>query len=153
MKLKALSAIIILYFSAFFSSCIERKFVIITKPANVHVYIDGEDAGWAVEKSAKDKDIGYLEVPFKHYGGREIVLTKKGFETRKEFIDPSEPWFEYFPIDFFTDVLNPFMISLDYTYRFDLRAYKPINAEKLYKNASEFRDLSAKNLKNPLTNN
>lgn len=51
------------------------------------------------------RDIGYTpaSVDFTWYGTREVQLLKDGYETRTEMVNIPAPWYQIFPLDFFSD--------------------------------------------------
>ena len=133
--------------------CIERKFLIITSPADSEIYLDGKYVGNSKPTIPNDKKTGRLEVPFVYYAKREIVVKSKNFETRREFLKPTTPWFDYFPIDFFAEVLLPYTINVEYVYRIDLNKYSDIDVNDLYDKSEKMREYSAGKLTNPTKNN
>ena len=99
--------------------------------------------------SLNDQKTGQLEVPFVYYAQREIVVKSKNYETRREYLKPTTPWFDYFPIDFFAEVLLPYTINVKFVYRIDLNKYADIDADDLYDKSEEMREYSARKLSNP----
>ena len=128
--------------------CIERKYTLITSPADCEVYFDGKYVGNTVERLPNDPNAGKIDVPFVYYAESEIVIKKKDYESRTEFIKASTPWYEYFPIDFFSEVLIPYTIHVRFLYRFDLKKYEDIDADELMDKAEGMRDYSLDKLKN-----
>lgn len=59
------------------------------------------------------KEVGYtpVSVDFTYYGTREVTLIKDGFETRTFPAKLQTPWYQYIPLDFFSDNLNPFPVT------------------------------------------
>ena len=49
--------------------------------------------------------IGYTPTSFDFtwYGTREVQLLKDGYETQTQQIDIDAPWYQRFPLDFFSD--------------------------------------------------
>lgn len=82
-----------------FLGCVERRFFIRSEPPGATVFIDSVEAGKTP-----------LQHPFVHYGGREVELTKPGYQRVKVQEAISPPWYEIFPLDFFFDVVLPFTI-------------------------------------------
>ena len=128
--------------------CIERKFVIITNPADSEVYIDGKYVGNSVLRNKNDPNTGRIEIPFVYYAPREIIIKKKNYESRSEFLKPTTPWYDYFPVDFFTEILIPYTIKVRFLYRFDLDDYQDIDFESLIDKANNMRSYSAEKLDN-----
>jgi hypothetical protein len=80
-----------------------------TEPSDAMVYLDGEKMGPSP-----------VSVNFVHYGTREIVLMKRGFQTVTTYEKVSPPWYEVFPIDFFSEVLWPWTLRDEHTFRYTL---------------------------------
>jgi len=80
------------------SGCVERTLVIKTEsPARpVEVFIDGKYKGTAP-----------YSAPFLYYGTHEVMLRDATGAVAVAEIRLARPWYEYFPLDFFTDVLLP----------------------------------------------
>ena len=51
------------------------------------------------------KDVGYTptSIDYTWYGTREVQLLKDGYETQTQLIDINPPWYQRFPLDFFSD--------------------------------------------------
>lgn len=91
------------------AGCVERKLYLESDPAGADVYLDGR----AVGKTP-------AEVPFDHYGGREVSLELPGYRPHREVIDLKAPWYQYPGIDLVTDVLLPVRLHDDHRFRFTL---------------------------------
>ena len=87
---------IILIFCILICGCVERKITITTDPPGAFVWLDGKKIGKTP-----------LETPFIFHGTREITLQKKGYEIQSNMEPISIPWFQLFPIDFFTEFCGP----------------------------------------------
>lgn len=76
------------------SGCVHRRLTINSNPSGALVRLDGEDIGYTP-----------ASVDFTWYGTREVQLVKDGFETQTRLIDLKAPWYQKFPLDFFSDNL------------------------------------------------
>lgn len=74
------------------TGCVHRRVTINSYPQGALVKVDG-------------KDIGYTPASFDFtwYGTREVKLLKDGYETHTEHIQIDSPWYQKFPLDFFSD--------------------------------------------------
>jgi PEGA domain len=74
------------------TGCVHRRVTINSNPPGALVKVDG-------------KDIGYTPASFDFtwYGTREVKLLKDGYETHTEHIEIDSPWYQKFPMDFFSD--------------------------------------------------
>jgi hypothetical protein len=73
------------------TGCVRRVMMVRSEPEGALVTIDRQTVGQTP-----------VAVPFTYYGTREIRLEKDGYETLeiKERMRP--PWYEWFPLSFFT---------------------------------------------------
>ncbi len=76
--------------------CVRRTMTITTEPPNARVYLN-------------DHEIGVSEVTtdFTWYGDYDVVIRKEGYETLQSNWKIDPPWYQWIPIDFFTEVLWP----------------------------------------------
>lgn len=76
------------------TGCVHRRVTINSNPSGALVRVDGED-------------IGYTPASFDYtwHGTREVQLLKDGYETQTQLIDINAPWYQKFPLDFFSDNL------------------------------------------------
>ncbi|MBI4879658.1 MAG: PEGA domain-containing protein [Planctomycetes bacterium] len=88
-------AVLVLLLAAAAVGCVERKLFIATVPAEADVYLDGHYVG----KSP-------VTVPFTHYGTREIVVRKAGYEVVREEKILEPPPFQEFPWDLYYETLT-----------------------------------------------
>jgi hypothetical protein len=72
--------------------CVQRRMLIRSQPEGAMVTIDRQAIGQTP-----------VSVPFTYYGTREIQLEKDGFQTIavRQRIRP--PWYEWFPLSFFSN--------------------------------------------------
>lgn len=74
------------------TGCVHRRFTVNTNPPGALVRVDGQDIGYSP-----------ASLDFTWYGTREVQLLKDGYETRTEMVSIPAPWYQIFPLDFFTD--------------------------------------------------
>lgn len=85
--------------TALLAGCVERTIYVRSDPPGAVVYLDDERAG-----------VTPCEIPYLWYGKREIVLELQKYRMVREIVTLNPPWWQYFPLDFITDVLVPFTI-------------------------------------------
>ena len=119
--LSALLALVLL------AGCIERTMVIESEPPGAFVRVDGDDCGTAP-----------AVVPFTAYGKREVYLHRKDYFSRSEIIRVSPPAYAVFPLDFVFDVLWPFTIRDEQTFKFTLQPTEMGDLKALETRANEF---------------
>ena len=85
------------------SGCVERKLLIRSDPPGAPVWLDEKPLGAAP-----------VEVPFKYYGVSRLrvgpIRDAQGRVQRpavERMVDIAAPWYEEFPVDFFSEVLWP----------------------------------------------
>ncbi|MFN6109519.1 MAG: PEGA domain-containing protein [Planctomycetota bacterium] len=74
------------------SGCVQRRMLVRSQPEGAMVTIDRQAIG-----------LTPVSVPFSYYGTREIQLEKDGYQTisvRQRF---RPPWYEWFPLSFFSN--------------------------------------------------
>lgn len=79
--------------------CVERTIYVRSDPPGAVVYLDDQRVG-----------VTPCEIPYVWYGKREIVLELQKYRMVREIVTLNPPWWQYFPLDFITDVLVPFTI-------------------------------------------
>ena len=80
----------------FLCGCVERWLFIRSDPAGARVFVDGRDRGTTP-----------VELPFDHYGTREILLRLKDHDSAVHIVKLDPPWYQWFPIDFVSEHLWP----------------------------------------------
>lgn len=72
--------------------CVHRRMTVISDPPDALVRVDGQDIGYTP-----------ASVDFTYYGTREVQLLKDGYETQTQLVSIPAPWYQVFPLDFFSD--------------------------------------------------
>jgi len=108
--------------------CVERDLTITTEPEGARVFLNNEEVGQAP-----------VTVSFQWYGDYHVLCRKQGFEPLKTHRKLRAPWYSYFPIDFFANILYPGRIEEHYHWSFDLSPRQPLDREILIENALSLR--------------
>lgn len=90
--------------------CVHRRLTVNSDPPGARVLLDGEEVGETP-----------TSVDFTHYGTREIVLQKDGFETFKVLQNVRPPWYQVVPVDFFADNFLPFQTTNRHEFKYQLQ--------------------------------
>ena len=90
--------------------CVHRRLTINSNPPGARVLLDGEEVGETP-----------TAVDFTHYGTREVVLQKDGYDTLKTMQTVPPPWYQVPPIDFFSDNLLPFQLTNRHEFNYQLQ--------------------------------
>jgi hypothetical protein len=81
------------------AGCVERRLWVRSEPAGARVFFDGVPVGETP-----------VEIPFAHYGTREVALRAAGHEPARLRVDLSPPWYAWPGLDLVTEVLLPWTI-------------------------------------------
>ncbi len=107
-----------LFLSLALTGCVRRIVTIDSQPPAALVYFDRKLIG---------------ETPctheFLYYGSHHLELVKEGHVNIRTVLNLKGPFYEYFPLSFFTEVLIPWQITNEHNYNFTLErgeAEKPI---------------------------
>lgn len=90
------------------TGCVDRALVIRSDPPGATVFVDGKEIGTTPAR-----------LPFQHYGTREVMVRMERRDRTGEeiplapvtrMVEVDAPWYQYFPIDLFTEFLWPGII-------------------------------------------
>ena len=110
------------------TGCVERRLTINTEPQGALVTLNDEQIG-----------ISPVTVPFNWYGDYWVRAGKDGYETLDTHRDLKRPWHDWFPLDFFTQILYPGRIVDHYEWTFDLTPRQEITREQLLEQAETLK--------------
>jgi hypothetical protein len=115
----------------FFNGCVRRRMTVRSNPPGATVYLDGKEIGRTPFSS-----------DFDFYGKREFRVVKDGYETKSVILPVSAPWYEWFGIDFFSEVLLPGKLTDRKFYEFELQPDVVVPRYELVGRAEELRRLA-----------
>jgi len=92
-----------------FGGCVERRLTINTAPPGATVLLNDQDVG----KSP-------VTVPFNWYGDYSVRISMDGYETLDTHRKLRAPLHDYFPFDFFAQIVYPGRIVDSYEWNFEL---------------------------------
>jgi len=110
------------------AGCVERRLIIESDPPGAYVYLEGKEVGQTP-----------LRLSFVHHGIREVSVHKLGYERVKKFEKIEAPWFQWFPLDFFFEVLWPQTLVEEHRLSYKLEPQKEISKEEVLKRAEKLR--------------
>jgi len=110
------------------SGCVERELTINTEPEGAMVMLNDEQIGESP-----------VTVAFNWYGDYWVRATKEGYETLETSRELKAPWHDWFPLDFFAQVLYPGRIVDRYEWTFDLSPRQDLTRKELIEKAEAFR--------------
>jgi len=120
MNTARLSTFILLAGLLIVTGCVERKLTINTNPSGAVVLLNDEEVG-----------VSPVTVPFNWYGNYNVTIRKPGCEMLQTHRKLAPPWYDYFPFDFFAEILYPGRIIDNYEWSFDLKPQQEINRQDL----------------------
>ena len=111
------------------AGCVERKLTINTEPRGAKVILNDEEIGTSP-----------VTVGFNWYGDYAVRIIKEGYETLNTHRKLKAPWYDYFPFDFFAQILNPSRTVDSYEWTFELSPKKEMSREELLQNAKQMKE-------------
>ena len=112
--------------SLLLSGCVERNLTINTEPQGALVILNDEEIGTSP-----------VTVSFEWYGDYWVRISKEGYESLNTHRPLKRPWYDYFPFDFFAQIINPNRIVDSYEWTFPLEPKKQISREELIQAAEK----------------
>jgi len=91
------------------SGCVERRLTINTTPQGATIVLNDQEIGASP-----------VTVPFNWYGDYRVRISKDGYETLDTHRTLKAPLHDYFPFDFFAQVIYPGRIVDSYEWSFEL---------------------------------
>jgi len=111
------------------AGCVERRYVIYSDPPGAVVMRNGQMIGQTP-----------VDDHFVYYGKYNFTLVKEGFETQQIEQEIASPWYEYFPLDFFSENIIPWRITDRRTFTYKLEPRHVPNAMELRNEAENLRN-------------
>lgn len=128
MKCRVLISIAFAVVVPMLTGCVERRFRIESTPPGAYVYVNNVPYGPTP-----------VDVPFVYYGDYDLTLMKEGFQTKRIKQPVSPPWYQYPPIDFFSESVWPFQVTDARPLHYDLEPTAPPDLDQLRAEANELR--------------
>jgi hypothetical protein len=111
------------------TGCVERRYVLNTDPQGATVLRDGQYIG-----------VTPLDDYFVYYGKYHFTIIKDGYETLQIDQRIWPPWYEYFPLDFFSEAVVPFPIEDRREFNYQLQPKRVVNTTELLNEAQNLRN-------------
>jgi hypothetical protein len=111
------------------SGCVERRMVVNSDPPGALVLHNGQPLGAA---PADDH--------FVYYGNHHFTLIKPGYETLQVDQKIAPVWYQYFPLDLFSEIFVPLQLEDVRRYSYQMRPLVPIRPEDVSNRASVLRE-------------
>jgi hypothetical protein len=110
------------------TGCVERRFLIESNPPGAMVYVNNVPYGPTP-----------VDIPFIYYGTYNVMLMKDGYHTKTVHQEVDAPWYQYPPIDFFSESLWPWQVTDSRPLMYDLEPIAPPNLDVIRSQADELR--------------
>ncbi|OHB68033.1 MAG: hypothetical protein A2Y77_01755 [Planctomycetes bacterium RBG_13_62_9] len=110
------------------AGCVERRLTIHTEPPGATVVLNDQQIGEAP-----------VTVPFNWYGDHWVRISMEGYETLDTHRELKAPLHDYFPFDFFAQILYPGRIVDSYEWTFELSPKVYPTREHLLKKAATLK--------------
>jgi hypothetical protein len=110
------------------SGCVRRRMTIRSNPLGASVFVDDQEIGTTP-----------VSTDFTYYGTRKVQLIKDGYETLTVKQTFFAPWYEWPPLDFFSETLWPGEIRDEQFLTFQLQPQQILPPDTLQARAEELR--------------
>ncbi len=116
------------------SGCVERRMLIVSDPPGATAIVNGQNIGPTP-----------ASMPFTYYGKYDVTLVRDGFQTKTYFAEIRQPWFEFYPIDFFAENLWPSYIHDNRTIQFTMEPLIQPRSDQVVNEANALRSRATTN--------
>ena len=127
-QVHVIRAVFLIAITLLMTGCVQRRLMVRSQPEGAFLTIDNQPIGYTP-----------VSVPFTYYGTREVQLEKDGYKTVKVQERVKAPWYQYFPISFFTEHFSPREIRDQRLLDFTLEPREQVNENFLFDRASQLR--------------
>lgn len=110
------------------SGCVERQMTLVTEPSGAVAYYNGESVGRTP-----------TTFHFTYYQPADLRFERDGCRTLRVIQPVKAPAYQVFPLDFFAEVLWPFTIRDEHTFRYTLEPAEDTTVEALVERADALR--------------
>ena len=125
---KGIGCLFLLLGITLIAGCVERRLTIHTEPPDAVVWLNDEEIGTTP-----------VTVGFNWYGDYKIRIEKSGYEILNTHQNLPRPAEDYFPLDFFAEVLWPGTITRETAWNFTLVPAQNPTAQELLDQADLFQ--------------
>ncbi|HVS35639.1 MAG TPA: PEGA domain-containing protein [Gemmataceae bacterium] len=126
-RLSTIGALLIV--GALSAGCVDQRYLITSDPPGAMVYRNGMPIGPTP-----------VDDQFVYYGKYHFTLVKDGFETLQVDQDVPAPWYEYPPLDFVNEVLNPFHLHDLHAFNYQMRPIEAPNKDEVFRRGEQLRE-------------
>jgi hypothetical protein len=111
------------------TGCVEQRYIVTTDPPGAVVFRNGQPL---VKSPADDH--------FVYYGKYHFTLILDGYETLQVDQEITTPWYEFFPLDFFSENVIPWKLRDVRRFHYKLEPRRMVDTNQLLKDADNLRN-------------
>jgi hypothetical protein len=111
------------------TGCVEQRYVVTTDPPGAVILRNGQTLG---QSPADDH--------FVYYGKYHFTIILDGYETLQVDQDITTPWYEFFPLDFFSENVIPWKLRDVRRFHYKLEPRRMVDTNQLLKDADNLRN-------------
>jgi hypothetical protein len=111
------------------SGCVERRYVVTSDPPGAIVLRNNEQIGATP-----------VDDHFVYYGNYHFTLIKDGYQTLQVDQEICAPWYQYIPLDFFSENLVPWRVVDVRRFHYQLQPLQAVNSDDLLNRAQALRN-------------
>jgi hypothetical protein len=111
------------------TGCVDQRYLITSDPPGAMVLRNGVPIGATP-----------VDDHFVYYGNYHFTLIKDGYETLQVDQQVPAPWYEYPPLDFVNEGLNPFHLHDVHTFHYQMREAQPAAQEDVLHKGQQLRE-------------
>jgi hypothetical protein len=115
--------------AGFASGCVEQRYVVTTDPPGAAVLRNGQLLGQSP-----------VDDHFVYYGTYHFTLIMDGYDALQVDQEIPPPWYEYFPLDFFSEDIIPWKIVDVRRFHYKLQPRRIVNTKDLLDEAQNLRN-------------
>jgi hypothetical protein len=115
--------------SGLLTGCVEQRYVVTTDPPGAAVLRNGHLLGQSP-----------VDDHFVYYGTYHFTMILDGYETLQVDQNIPAPWYEYFPLDFFSENVIPWKIRDVRRFHYKLEPRRIVNTKELLDEAQNLRN-------------
>jgi hypothetical protein len=118
----------VLAVAALCTGCVDQRYTIRSDPPGAMVFRNGVPIGPTP-----------VDDQFVYYGNYHFTLAKDGYETLQVDQQIPAPWYEYPPLDFVSEVLNPCRLHDVREFNYQMRPVEQPSKEDVLKRGQQLR--------------
>jgi hypothetical protein len=119
------------------AGCVEQRFIV---QSVVPGSPPGLDAGAMVFINGEQKGPAPVDIYYTYYGNYHITLVKDGYQTLQIDQPIPAPWYEWPPLDFITETINPYKVRDVRTFSYLMQPVQGVRPDDVLNRGEVLRD-------------